>query len=117
MLFRSKVQTDMALDAVEGIFGRGADANGGDLKTMLAGGGRPGLEDQLQAVADNPQAFGITGWYRWKNGYTTMIIGVDGAKKVRVAGLVTAAPNSRSSSWKSSLQFGGGAPPKGKGRK
>ncbi len=112
-----KVQTDMPLPAVEGIFGPGAAANGGDVKALLApgGGNRVGLEQQVEAVADNPGAYGVTAWYRWKNGPTTMVIAVDGANKVRVAGLVTVTPNSRSSSWKSSLAVGGGrggAPPR-----
>jgi predicted Zn finger-like uncharacterized protein len=108
-----KVQMDMTLQAVEGIFGPGGDADGGDMKALLSsgGGGPMGMDDRLMAVADNPQAYGITGWYRWKNGPTTMIIAVDGAQKVRIAGLVTVTNGGRSSSWKSSLQAGGGGAP------
>jgi predicted Zn finger-like uncharacterized protein len=108
-----KVQMDMTLQAVEGIFGPGGDADGGDMKALLmsGGGGPMGVDDRLMAAADNPQTYGITGWYRWKNGPTRMIIAVDGARKVRVAGLVTATNGGHSSSWKSSLQaVGGGAP-------
>jgi predicted Zn finger-like uncharacterized protein len=106
-----RVQLDMALPAVEDIFGRGARADGGDVKALLAAGGPN--QQQLEAVADNPQQFGITNWYRWKNGPSTMVIAVDGARKVRVAGLVSITGNGRSTSWK----FNVGAPVRPRGRK
>ena len=119
----AKVQTDMALQAVEDIFGAGSAASGADAKALLAAGAGPrmgGGDDPVQAAADNPQAYGITAWYRWKNGPKTMIIAVDAAKKDRIAGLVTITGNGTSSNWKSSLQRGGGGgpppPPVGPGR-
>jgi hypothetical protein len=110
-----KIQTDMALQAVEQILGGpGAECSNEDAKALIApdgGDGGFGM-NQLADVADNPQMYGLTGWYRWKNGPTTLLVGVDGANKVRVAGLVTRTANGHSTNWKSNFAPQGvGKPP------
>jgi len=112
----SKVKLDMLLPDVEAIFGPGGICSDADARGILvpAGGaaGPMGMQDQLTAIANDPKSFGLTSWYRWKNGPTTMLIGVDGANKVRVSGLFTVTPNSTSRKTQSNVSQPGGFPGK-----
>jgi predicted Zn finger-like uncharacterized protein len=107
-----RVNPGMPLQAVEAIFGPGGVCSDDDARGVIlaqGGGGMPGMgQDQYVAIANNPAAFGLTGWYRWKNGPTTMLIAVDATNQVRVAGLITVTKNSSSRSWKSNVNVGGG---------
>jgi predicted Zn finger-like uncharacterized protein len=101
-----RVNTGEPLAAVEAIFGPGAQATDIDVRAVMLphrGGGGPFGGNQVGAIADNPRGFGISNWYRWKNGGTTLLIGVDNTNKVRVAGLFTVNGNARSSSLKTNL--------------
>jgi predicted Zn finger-like uncharacterized protein len=84
-----RVQPNVPLADVEGFFGRGRQWAGEDVKALL---NDPRLRlgnAHVKAIAANPPAFGITHWYRWTNGPTTMFVGVDAGGRVRVAGLIT----------------------------
>jgi hypothetical protein len=100
----------MTLQAVEAIFGAGGACSDADAKAAILGPGPFGLDDLQKGIADDPKAYGLTGWYRWKNGPTTMLIGVDNAKQVRVAGLYTVTAKGSSRSWKANVNRVGGAP-------
>jgi predicted Zn finger-like uncharacterized protein len=105
-----KVQTGMQLPAVEAIFGPGGACSDADAKAAILAPGPFGLDDMQTAIANDPKSFGLTAWYRWKNGPTTMLIGVDNTNQVRVAGLFTKTANNSSRSWKANVNRPGGAP-------
>ncbi len=99
-----RVQLNAPLANIEGFFGPGRSWSGADVKALLDDHrlNLPG-NNHIKAVAANPQGFGITQWYRWTNGPTTMFVGVDGAGKVRIAGLVTISSNGTQTNLRSSV--------------
>jgi hypothetical protein len=111
-----RIEMGTPLQAVEGMIGPGAVCSDQEARDIIqgAGAGMPGM-GQDQQIANNPGAFGLTGWNRWKNGPTTLLVAVDGANTVRVAALYTVTKNSSSRSWKSNVNAGGGGfPPPGR---
>ncbi len=112
-----RIDTGMPLHAVEAIVGPGAVCSDEEARDIIltSGAGMPGMA-QDQQIASRPAAFGLTGWYRWKNGPTTMLVAVDAANTVRVAALYTVTKNSSSRNWKSNVNVGGagGFPPAGR---
>jgi predicted Zn finger-like uncharacterized protein len=111
-----RIEMGTPLQAVEGMIGPGAVCSDQEARDIIqgAGGGMPGM-GQDQQIANNPGALGLTGWYRWKNGPTTLLVAVDGVNKVRVAALYTVTKNSSSRNWKSNVNVGGGGfPPPGR---
>ncbi len=117
----AKVKLDMPLADVNAIFGLGGECSDADARDILVpAGGAPGpmgMQDQLTAVATDPKGHGLSAWYRWKNGPTTMIIGVDGGNKVRVAGLFTTTATSSSRKWQSNVSKPGGLPGPQRGKR
>jgi hypothetical protein len=112
-----RIEMGTPLQAVEGMIGPGAVCSDQEARDIIqgAGAGMPGM-GQDQQIANNPGAFGLTGWHRWKNGPTTLLVAVDGANTVRVAALYTVTKNSSSRNWKSNVNAGGGGgfPPPGR---
>jgi predicted Zn finger-like uncharacterized protein len=111
-----RIEMGTPLQAVEGMVGPGARCTDQEARDIILslGAGMPGMA-QDQQIANNPGAFGLTGWYRWKNGPTTMLVAVDGANTVRVAALYTVTKGSNSRNWKSNVNVGGGGfPPPGR---
>jgi predicted Zn finger-like uncharacterized protein len=98
-----RVQPNVPLADVEGFFGRGRAWTGDDVKALLNDHRLKLGNAHVKSVAANPQAFGITRWYCWTNGPTTMFVGVDAAGKVRVAGLVTITPHRTESNFRTAV--------------
>jgi predicted Zn finger-like uncharacterized protein len=98
-----RVQLNGQLADVEAFFGRGREWSAADVTALL---NNPHLRlgnNRVKTVAANPQQFGLTRWYRWTNGPTTMFVGLDAAGRVRAAGLVTITSQRTESLFKSNV--------------
>ncbi|HEX5270031.1 MAG TPA: MJ0042-type zinc finger domain-containing protein [Gemmataceae bacterium] len=98
-----RIQLNAPLADVHAIFGPGREWTGGGVKSLLDDPRLKLGNAHVKAVAANPQGFGITHWYRWSNGPSTMFVGLDGGGKVRVAGLVSISSHQTSSNFKMSV--------------
>jgi predicted Zn finger-like uncharacterized protein len=98
-----RVQLNVPLVDVEGFFGSGRQWTGAEVNALLSDPHLTFGNAHLKDVSANSQRFGITRWYRWTNGPTTMFVGVDAANRVRVAGLVTITPHRTESNFRSNV--------------